>query len=238
MDGNASFLTATESAWRRKLSSQYAGGGLIVGIGYPLNGKIYDFQRRNYDLTPPTKNPMPNCGGADKFLDFIDSSVRPAVKARFPQLIVSREGLYGHSYGGVFVLHALLTRPTMFHSYLVSSPSIWWNPACIMEEAKEFLKKEDDIVQNGSLPSMAMFWGSFEQTSPRWDNESLKDYEKRAQIEFDQKMVGHAFGLSEMLRGSKALRAVKSEEYHGEDHLSVMPCSVSRSLMILFEDWL
>jgi len=107
-----------------------------------------------------------------------------------------------------------------------------------MEEAKAFLKKENEVAQNGSLPSLAMFWGSFEQTPPRWDNESLEEYQKRVQVAFDQKMADHAFGLSEMLRGSKALQAIKAEEYHGEDHLSVMPCSVSRSLIVFFEDWL
>lgn len=237
VDGNALFLTATESAWRRELSSRYTGGGLIVAIGYPLTGKLFDIERRNVDLTPPTKDPISGYGGADRFLDFIDGTVRPAVKARFPQLSVSREGLYGHSYGGLFALHALFTRPTMFDGYLVSSPSIWWNNKCIMEEAKNFLEKDKTLAKNDRLPSLAMFWGSFEQTPPRWDSESLDDYEKRAQSTSDMKMADNAFSLSEMLRSSQALRTVKTEEHYQEEHISVMPCSVSRSLIMFFEDW-
>jgi hypothetical protein len=106
-----------------------------------------------------------------------------------------------------------------------------------MSEAKAFLENENTQVRNGSLPSLAIFWGSFEQTPPRWDNESLDEYEKRVQIASDQKMADSAFGLSEMLRGSKGIRRVKAEEIPKEDHISITPCSVSRSIITFFEDW-
>src|SRR5690606_6559257 len=39
----------------------------------------------------------------------------------------SRQTLYGHSYGGLFVLHALRTQPGAFQRYVAASPSLWWN---------------------------------------------------------------------------------------------------------------
>lgn len=237
VDGNVSFLTATESAWRRQLSSQYTGGGLIVAIGYPLTGKLYDFTRRNYDLTPPPVFPIPGHGGADEFLEFIDETVRPTVKARYPEVTFSREALYGHSYGGIFALHALFTRPTMFSSYFVSSPSIFWNGKCIMVEAKTFMEQESRIPMNGPPPSLAIFWGSHEQTPPRNNDEQLEDYEKRIQTASDQKMADNAFGLCQMLRSSNLLENIKAEEFLREDHVSITPCSVNRSLITFFEDW-
>jgi Predicted hydrolase of the alpha/beta superfamily len=153
-------LTATEAAWRRAPASHFAGGGIIVAIGYPLNRELYDMRRRTLDLSPPAGTPVTGHGGADIFLDFIQSSVRPAVKARFPQVAVSREALYGHSYGGLLALHALFTRPGSFDCYMASSPSIWWNNKVILQEAKAFLKTEP-LVEN--LPSLMVFWGSVEQ---------------------------------------------------------------------------
>ncbi|EAW15366.1 alpha/beta hydrolase [Aspergillus clavatus NRRL 1] len=236
VDGNALFLTATEAAWRRAASSHFAGGGIIVAIGYPMNGKLYDARRRSRDLTPPTAASIPGYGGADVFLDFIEKSIRPAVKARFPRISIDREALYGHSYGGLFALHALFTRPSSFDFYVASSPSIWWNSRCILHEAKGFLEK-DAAPHERLSPSLMVSWGSFEQNPPQWANEPLDHYEARKQIAADLRMAGNALDLCRMLRGCKQLHAVSVNEYEGEEHTSVMSCSMSRGLTTFFEDW-
>ncbi|KAF7595196.1 hypothetical protein BBP40_006940 [Aspergillus hancockii] len=235
VDGNALFLTATEAAWRRAASSHFAGGGIIVAIGYPLNGKLYDARRRSLDLTPPTQTPIPGYGGADLFLDFIDNAVRPAVKARFPQLSCSREALFGHSYGGLFALHALFTRPHSFDCYIASSPSIWWNSRCILHEAKSFLEKEKALDER--LPTLMVFFGSLEQNPPQWNNEPLDHYEARKQIASDLRMGDNALDLREILRDCSRLHTVSLSTYEGEEHTSVMACSMSRGLTLFFEDW-
>ncbi|CAI7641723.1 unnamed protein product [Penicillium glandicola] len=234
VDGNALFMTATETAWRRAPASHFAGGGIIVAVGYPLNGKLYDMRRRTLDLSPPTETPISGHGGADLFLDFIQNSVRPAVKARFPQVLVSREALYGHSYGGLFALHALFTRPNLFDCYMASSPSVWWNGKFILQEAKEFLKKEH---LDERLPSLMVFWGSVEQNPHQWDNEPVEKYELRKQMAADFRMADNALDLCGMLRGCKQLHTVLSSELDGEEHTSVMSCSTNRSLTMFFEDW-
>lgn len=229
------FLTATETAWRRAASSHFAGGGIIVAVGYPLTGKLYDAKRRSHDLTPPTPTPIPGYGGADMFLDFIENRVRPAVRARFPKMTISREALYGHSYGGLFALHALFTRPSSFDCYMASSPSIWWNSKCILQEATVFLEKENDSEEKS--PSLMVFWGSFEQKPPQWDNEPLDHYEGRKQMASDLRMADNASDLCGILRGCERLHTVLVNEFDGEEHTSVMPCSMSRSLTMFFEDW-
>lgn len=45
--------------------------------------------------------------------------------------------LFGHSLSGLFVLWTLFTRPELFQTYLVFSPSIRWNKYEIMDYAKE-----------------------------------------------------------------------------------------------------
>ncbi|KAJ1712857.1 hypothetical protein AFCA_005023 [Aspergillus flavus] len=235
VDGNALFLTATEAAWRRAASSHFAGGGIVVAIGYPLTRKLYDARRRSLDLTPPTQAQIPGYGGADLCLDFIDKAVRPAIKERFPKLSFSREALYGHSYGGLFALHALFTRPQSFDCYIASSPSIWWNSRCILHEAKSFLDKAKEADEQ--TPSLMVFFGSHEQSPPQWNNEPLDHYEARKQIASDLRMGDNARDLVEMVRRSERLHTVVVNEYEGEEHTSVMACSMSRGLTAFFEDW-
>ncbi|GFF38568.1 ferri-bacillibactin esterase BesA [Aspergillus lentulus] len=235
VDGNALFLTATEAAWRRAAASHFAGGGIIVAIGYPLNGKLYDARRRSLDLTPLTASKIPGYGGADLFLDFIENSVRPAVKTRFPRVTLAREALYGHSYGGLLALHALFTRPRSFDCYMASSPSIWWNSLCILHEARAFV--ENEKVSDDKSRSLMVSWGSLEQNPLQWANEPLDHYEARKQTAADLRMAGNALDLCAMLQGCSQLHAVIKTEYEGEDHTSVMSCSLSRSLTMFFEDW-
>ncbi|KAE8360981.1 Alpha/Beta hydrolase protein [Aspergillus caelatus] len=235
VDGNALFLTATEAAWRRAASSHFAGGGIVVAIGYPLTKKLYDARRRSLDLTPPTQAQVNGYGGADLCLDFIEKAVRPAIKERFPKLSFSREALYGHSYGGLFALHALFTRPQSFDCYIASSPSIWWNSRCILHEAKSFLDQEK--AADEQAPSLMVFFGSHEQSPPQWNNEPLDHYEARKQIASDLRMGDNSRDLVGMLQDSKRLHTVIVNEYDGEEHTSVMACSMSRGLTAFFEDW-
>lgn len=80
-------------------------------------------------------------------------------------------------------------------------------------------------------------WGSYEQNPPQWDNEPLEMYEGRKQTATDLKMGDNALDLCKMLRGCDQLHAVIQHEYEGEEHMSVMSCSISRSLTMFFEDW-
>ncbi|KAF2220757.1 putative siderophore esterase [Elsinoe ampelina] len=236
VDGNALFLTATECAWRRSASSHFSGGGIVVAVGYPLpHGKLYDAKRRSNDLTPPTTPSLPGYGGADDFLDFIEHTVRAAVRMRFPETAISREALYGHSYGGLFSLFALLSRPRSFDCFMASSPSIWWNHGCIFDEARRFLQSEQLV--GDERPSLMMFWGSLEQDPPQWDGEPLDHWEARKQVAADLKMADNARHMCHMLRGGGKLRTLSHAEYDHEEHTSTMTCSISRSLTSFFEDW-
>ena len=111
----------------------------IVAIGYET-AQRFEVAARTYDYTPPRQaqgsefdplNPERRAGGADVFIDFIEHTVKPAVSRRIP-VDPARTGLWGHSYGGLFVLHTLLSRPTAFRCYIAASPSLWWQNGYLM----------------------------------------------------------------------------------------------------------
>lgn len=151
LDANSCFGTAVDLQRIHARRSETASRDLvlIVGIGYPGDHSI-DTVRRTLDYTipaeidalPPRRNgaPWPPSGGAETFLDFIQEDVKPLINHRF-QVDQQRQAIFGHSFGGLFVLHALFTRPETFQAYIASSPSVWWGDFAIGAEEKSFRKR-------------------------------------------------------------------------------------------------
>jgi predicted alpha/beta superfamily hydrolase len=107
---------------------------------------------RTRDLTP-TKATMPNpngqpfnfptAGGADKFLMFIETELIPKIESSFrtqPYRIFA-----GHSFGGLFAIHAFLTRPEVFNAYIAVSPSMQWDDFLLSRRAEEFFKDRKEL---------------------------------------------------------------------------------------------
>lgn len=61
-----------------------------------------------------------NPGEADRFLDFLEEELLPFVEKSYT--VAPLRLLSGHSYGGVFVTHALGRRPGLFRAFLAQSP--------------------------------------------------------------------------------------------------------------------
>ncbi|KAL4882189.1 Alpha/Beta hydrolase protein [Aspergillus karnatakaensis] len=170
VDGNALFLTATEALRRRESHRPRETGTIVVAIGYPLDDSVFS-PRRSFDLTPSCEQYTPpdgpdgkpkqeDHGGADKFLRFITEVVRPFIQEKiFPGVSFTKSGLFGHSYGGLFVLHTLFTRPGAFDAYLAASPSIWWNDRFVLSEAERFCAERGADTR----PVLRLSFGSREQ---------------------------------------------------------------------------
>jgi predicted alpha/beta superfamily hydrolase len=107
---------------------------------------------RNRDLTPShagvphsdgTVDPVPTSGGADKFLDFIQTELVPEIEKRYathPYRIFA-----GHSLGGLFAIHALINRPELFNACIATSPSLWWDNFRTLRQAQEFFAKQKEF---------------------------------------------------------------------------------------------
>lgn len=144
LDGNAA-LDALTDADLQALGTQ-AATPVLVAIGYDVSTRV-DVVSRAYDYTPPTIEngklvPTPvvrgrEGGGADIFMEFIRTQVKPLAR-RQAVIDPSREYLWGHSYGGLFTLHVLFTQPDAFARYIVGDPSAWWNDGVLVNEWKRF----------------------------------------------------------------------------------------------------
>jgi predicted alpha/beta superfamily hydrolase len=92
---------------------------------------------RNRDLTPSHEQGYLTSGGADKFLVFLKNELVPYINKTYPTN--GENTLYGHSFGALFVMYALLNEPQVFKSYIAADPSFWWGNGNMEGLAKEKL---------------------------------------------------------------------------------------------------
>lgn len=137
LDGNAAFadLTADQLA---ALDAQDR-PLVIAAIGYDTELR-FDVLARAFDYTPPASDGADlkdaqgrPAGGAEAFFDLIETRIKPAVQAR-AAVDPQRQALWGHSYGGLFVLHALLRHPGAFQTYIAADPALWWRNGLLLRE--------------------------------------------------------------------------------------------------------
>lgn len=145
LDGNAAMDTLTE---QDLASISHDNPPVLVAIGYDVPVRN-DVVSRAYDYTPPVYEngkllvqPVVRGrigGGADVFLEFINNQVKPLARAR-ASIDPKKEYLWGHSYGGLFVLHTLFTQPDAFARYIMGDPSVWWHDGAVIREWRAFEK--------------------------------------------------------------------------------------------------
>jgi predicted alpha/beta superfamily hydrolase len=107
---------------------------------------------RTRDLTPTSVTSLPADGrilrfpiggGAANFLKFIETELVPYVESNYrtePFRIFC-----GHSFGGLFALYALLTRPELFNALIAASPTPWWDDGVMLKRGKEFFAQRKEL---------------------------------------------------------------------------------------------
>ena len=83
---------------------------------------------RTRDLTPykdtDDDTRLPTAGGADRFLRFMETELVPWVERQYRTQAF--RAFAGHSFGGLFAMHALATRPNLFNAVVAVSPTLAW----------------------------------------------------------------------------------------------------------------
>ena len=101
---------------------------------------------RDSDLLPPALYPGNPSGHADLFLSFLEYELIPYVNANYrthPFKVLS-----GHSYGGLFVNYAMITRPDAFNAYVAADPSLWWDNHRMRSDSILFFQNHPDFEKS------------------------------------------------------------------------------------------
>ena len=99
---------------------------------------------RGRDLTPTkVADRAGESGGADRFFDFFEKELIPAIEKRYRTLPF--RAFAGHSLGGLFALHGLFTRPELFDAWIAVSPAFFWDDRYLFRRAAEFFAKTKNV---------------------------------------------------------------------------------------------
>jgi len=195
------------------------------------NGRIPDLivvgitnTDRTRDLTPvrsSNKNAagelqFPTSGGADNFLKFIETELIPEIEKEYR--VQPYRILAGHSLGGLFAIHTMISKPGVFNSYIAVSPSLQWENGEALKRATEFLKNQKELkatlfVSLGNEPGA--IGDSFESFREALAKTKIKDFEWQAERMDDEDhgsvvLRSHYFGLRKVYDGWQGLRDPKS----------------------------
>src|SRR5882762_3087948 len=110
----------------------------LIVVGIANTDRVRDLTPTHADIKNPdgTVTAFPTSGGADRFLDFIQTELIPEIEKRYrtaPYRIFA-----GHSFGGLLAIHALITRPDLFNAYIAVSPSLQWDDGHTLRRAQQF----------------------------------------------------------------------------------------------------
>ncbi len=195
------------------------------------NGRIPDLivvgvmnTDRTRDLTPvkaTNKNAagepqFPTSGGADNFLKFFETELIPEIEKQYrvqPYRIFA-----GHSLGGLFAIHAMISKPGLFNSYVAVSPSLQWENGAELKRAEAFLKNQKELrvtlfVSLGNEPGA--IGESFNSFRELLSKTNIKGFEWQAERMDDEDhgsvvLRSHYFGLRKVYEGWLGPRDLKS----------------------------
>ncbi|KHO14051.1 alpha/beta hydrolase [Acinetobacter baumannii] len=166
LDGNATFPSAVNIAQSIGAGSTKLGLDplMIVAVGYPKQ-KNFDVQKRAYDYTPKPSSEFQaqgkyKYGGADQFIAFLNNELKPEIAQQFP-INSQQQSIYGHSFGGLFVLYHFFQKPDAFQRYFAASPSLWFDQGMLFQQLKH------SQSQKSNHPLLMTTVGTHEQGGPR-----------------------------------------------------------------------
>lgn len=116
----------------------------LILVGIPNTDRTRDLSPSKPTNTGATGAPQfPTAGGADKFLQFIETELIPEINKRYR--VSPYKILAGHSLGGMFAVHAMVTKPDLFNSYIAVSPALQWDNQLVVKRAEEFFKNRKEF---------------------------------------------------------------------------------------------
>lgn len=234
LDANAVIATTVEAL--RVQAAYPLGTGIrdavVVGIGYPTEA-AYDSVRRSWDYGPPPGQGYPphseggpevRTGGAEAFLCFIEEELKPAIASRV-QLDAARQAIFGHSFGGLFVLYALFTRPGAFRDWIAISPAIWWEEHNLLRFAPE------GWLARAHQARVLLGVGEYEQDLAPFQR-GAADAEERSRRLQEAKTLDETLAMAERL--TEAGCDATFVAFEGETHMSVLPVAINRAVRFAF----
>lgn len=236
IDGDLHFAATAAAVRLRSLVGEIAPVA-VVGIGYPeaQEDVLACLRRRNTDLTPTPGSPalkdsvsrqlggleIDDFGDADRFLEMIEQEIKPRIPDELP-VAKGQDILFGHSLGGLVTVHALLTRPNSFRTFLALSPSLWWDHRVVLAGEAAFARL---VEAKAAAPAVFIGVGEYEQSPAHIPQLSAQEVLDAAMVDNARELAGRLAGL----RGGADYR-VGQQVFAGQTHSAVVQTAMNTLL--------
>lgn len=107
--------------WINKVSKS-----IVVGIANVDRKRDFTFPTT---ITDDTKA-YPTTGHSQKFISFIENELQPFIQKNYKTN--SSKTIIGQSLGGLLATEILFKKPTLFNTYIIVSPSLWWDNGSLL----------------------------------------------------------------------------------------------------------
>lgn len=214
----------------RSIRNRLGAGGqniadfVLVGLSYAREDSPTDSRSLDYTPTNVLAKKSGNSqsygakayGGAALYADYLRQQVIPFVLQHY-RVDPKQKIFVGHSYGGLLGAQLLLTQPDTFNSYILSSPSLWFDHGYMLKQAQQ-----PSTSRTRLSATVQLYAGEYEQIKAG------------ARYARNVNMVADMQQFEAMLRQrhTDGLR-IHSQVIADEDHLSVFPGMISRALVKL-----
>ncbi|WP_088100985.1 alpha/beta hydrolase-fold protein [Xanthomonas retroflexus] len=191
----------------------------FILVGLPPQEGLTSKQSRSRDYTPsdPVRTPAGyysddvTYGGAAHYRDFLADHALPLIDARY-RTDPARRVFAGHSYGALFGAYVLTTQPDMFGTYILSSPSLWFDQGLLP-------RMQDAAVMPSQPIRVLLSVGGYETVKPGPRYSTGND------------MLRQTADFAGQLQRSGRKLQVENIVIDGEDHLTVYPRVITGALL-------
>lgn len=214
-DPDYAFPIIRQIARRVNLEGAVVQDFILVGLSYADGDNGPESRRRDYTPTPngPSNSAGHIHGGGAAYQTYLKSQALPFIEQKF-RADPAQRVLLGHSYGGLLGAQILFTDPAMFSSYVLGSPSLWYDKRHMLKVEADYARAHDDLKAQ-----VFMYVGGYEVPGPDRRNTSGPD------MVADMKSLQHNL----QSRNYPGLK-VSSIVLEDEDHLTVAPIGFTRAL--------
>ena len=193
---------------------------ILVGLSYGKGEDGGVSRQRDYTPTPngpSTAAPNSIHGQARAYQQYLRDQVKPFITARY-RTDPARALFLGHSYGALLGVQVLFTDPGLFSSYILGSPSLWYDKRYALKLEASYAEQNQDLRAN-----VYLYVGAYE---------AMRKGDRRYNQTVDMVADNQALEAALLSRKYSSLK-LKSVILNDEDHLTVAPRGFTQALKYL-----
>jgi hypothetical protein len=114
---------------------------IVVGIANVNRKRDFTYPPAGWDFLTPMgykQSDFPAYGGSGKFMAFVGQELQPYIDRHYKTN--GARMIIGQSLAGLEAAEMLLKQPQLFDTYIIMSPSTWWDGGSLLDKAADYIK--------------------------------------------------------------------------------------------------